>query len=233
MNIRQIVFLWVFITIIISSGLKSSVENTASRLDLYDTIRPLNSSKTDANCTKLSDTYYKRFGIAISSYYTIIDSLAIDLNNDYFIDTIVILSPFSLEPIAKDNIYEFEKQPKRLLVEVINNNGSSKIRGIYSNIVTDVGGVLSHYSGIFKTNEGFKIIHQAGAKYSWTYTIELSNSNRNNLSLIKISKICSFDGNEIKQDYNFISLPIEVINIPDTLQLNCNCEKHWLELEKK
>ena len=231
---KQIVFLWAFIAMsLISCGQKSNGGITANSIVYCDTILPIISEKTDTLCAKLSNTYYKRFGITISSYYIIRDSLAIDLNNDYFIDTVVIFSPVSLEPIAEDYNCNFQKQPKRILVEVINNNGSSKIRGIYSNILTDVGGVLSHYSGIFKTNDGFKIVHQAGAKYSWTYTIELSNSKNDKLSLVNISKVCSFEGNEIKQDYNFKALPIEEINMPDTLQLNCNCEKHWLELEKK
>lgn len=184
-------------------------------------------------CKSLEDSFYKRFGVVISNYYTVIDSLPIDLNSDSVIDTIVILSPVPLEPIAEDYNCNFEKQPKRLLVEVINDKGKSKIRNIYKNLVTDVGGVLSHYNGIFKTKNGFRIVHQSGAKYSWTYTVEFSTATKNKLTLIKILKDCSYEEKERNLEYDFKNQSVEKINIPDTLQLNCNCDNYWLEMETK
>jgi hypothetical protein len=181
-------------------------------------------------CFSPLQSYQFRFGIFLSDYYVIKDSLSIDLNNDRLMDTILILSPLSLEPIDTNCSYKFDKNPKRLLVEVISKSGKSKIRGIYSNLVSDIGGVLSHYNGIFKTENGFKIAHEAGAKYSWSYIMEFSIKS-NQLTLVKVVKKCSLNDKEKDIIYTYDNIPLSNINLPDTLSHQCNCDAFWSELE--
>jgi hypothetical protein len=234
MNKKQALYFLVVIHIIIlACDLNLKGTNKKIIQASYDTVRFDNINDTDKICKSLAKSFYKRFGIIISNYYIVMDSLAVDLNRDSFMDTIIILSPIPLEPVYENYNCNFENQPKRLLIEIINDGGKSKIRNVYSDLVTDVGGVLSHYNGIFKTKDGFKIVHQSGAKYSWLYTVEFSTATKNKLTLIKISKNCSFEGEGRNLDYNFNNQTIERINIPDTLQSNCNCDKYWLELEMK
>jgi TonB family protein len=161
-----------------------------------------------------------------------LDSLSVDLNRDFLVDTVIILSPIPLEPIAENYNCELEKDPKRMLVEIIYNEGKSKIRNVYPNLISNVGGVLSKYNGIFKTKDGFKIVHQAGAKYSWQYTIEFSTANKDKITLSRIIKRCSYEGETRNLNYYFKNQSIEKINIPDTLRSNCDCDKYWTDLEK-
>lgn len=209
---------------------KTNANNYNSKIS-YDTIKFKGLGEIPANCLQFSDKYYKRFGIVISNYYQVRDSLAISLNNDKYIDTIVILSPLSLEPIDENCDFSFDKHPKRLLVEIINNNGKSKIRNIYPNLVSDIGGVLSHYNGIFKTKEGFKINHEAGARYSWEYSVRLS-VGKDSLTLTSIFKKCSYNGKDKNISYHYNNAPISKINIPDTIKNQCNCDEFWSKLDK-
>lgn len=189
-------------------------------------ITPIVSEKEQ---TELLNTVYVKFGIAIPKYYLLEDSLPIDLNRDNLIDTLIVLSPVSLEdPDYSD--CKVEIVPKRLLVEIINDNGNSKIRHSYSNLISNIGGVLSHYNGIFKTKKGFSIVHEAGARYSWSYSMEFSVEN-DAIALVKVLKVCSFDGNVKKVEYEYKNLPIEEINVSDTISQQCNCDKFWSELD--
>lgn len=199
----------------------------------YDTLRFMGSKNiTDTNdeCLSSLQSFHKRFGIVISDYYVIKDSLSIDLDNDSRMDTILILSPLSLEPIDNNCSYKFDDQPKRLLVEIISKSGISKIRGIYSNLVSDIGGVLSHYNGIFKTENGFKIVHEAGARYSWSYTMEFSVKN-DDLTLVKIFKKCTYNDKDKDISYSYDNMPLSKVNLPDTLSHQCNCDGFWSELD--
>jgi hypothetical protein len=234
MNKSQLLLFVIFVLTAVSScAQKSNSTNGYSDQSFSDTIHFESVNATGKLCKTLDDSYFKRFGIVISKYYVVMDSLAVDLNRDSFVDTVIILSPIPLEPIAENYDCDFEKDPKRLLVEIINNRGKSKIRNVYSNLISNVGGVLSHYNGIIKTKDGFKIVHQAGAKYSWLYTIEFSSATKDKLTLTSISKTCSYEGEEKNLNYYFKNQSIERINIPDTLQSNCDCDKYWLDLEKK
>lgn len=182
------------------------------------------------SCSLIANNFHKKFGVFISDYYLILDSLKIDLNNDKVIDRLLVLSPQSLD--SEESICKMDVSPKRLLVEILNNNNTFKIRNIYSNLISDVGGLLSHYNGIFLTDNGFEIIHQAGSKYSWTYKMLFSVRDSNHIKLKAINKTCTFDGinKKIKVDYKNVTF--DKINISDTLKKDCNCEKYWKELEK-
>lgn len=234
MNKSQLLFFVIFVLTVVSSCASiSKSTNVYSDQSFSDTIHFNSNNTTGKLCKTLEDSFFKRFGIVISKYYVVIDSLAVDLDRDSLVDNVIILSPIPLEPIAENYDCDFEKNPKRLLIEIINNRGKSKIRNVYPNLINNVGGVLSHYNGIFKTKDGFKIVHQAGAKYSWLYTIEFSTASKDKLTLTHISKTCLYKGKEKNLNYYFKNQSIEKINIPDTLQSNCDCDKYWLDLEKK
>lgn len=234
MNKSQLLFLVIFILTIVSScAPKSKSTNDYSNQSFSDTIHFDNANTISILCETLKDSYFKRFGIIISKYYVVMDSLAVDLNRDSLVDTVIVLSPITLEPIAENYDCDFDKDPKRLLVEIINNRGKSKIRSVYPNLISNIGGVLSHYNGIFKTKDGFKIVHQAGTKYSWLYTIDFSTAKKDKLTLTHISKTCSYEGEGKDLNYYFKNQSIDKINISDTLQSNCGCDKYWLYLEKK
>src|SRR3990167_10496641 len=71
------------------------------------------------NCKDFTGLYYTRFGIAISKYYVVNDSLGLDLNKDGKTDTIVILSPVLLED-SYTSCGNYS--PKRILVEILNSD---------------------------------------------------------------------------------------------------------------
>ncbi|MGI8600077.1 MAG: hypothetical protein ACR2KB_12565 [Chitinophagaceae bacterium] len=201
-------------------------------VDILDTLYGKGiSNRNDSTCSILLVGYYKRFGIYISKYYLVEDSLSIDLNGDKNIDTLVVLSPISLELVESASCV-LDTSPKRLLVEIINNNGKSSIRNVYTNLISDVGGALSPYNGMTRTENGFNIKHHAGAKYSWGYTMEFVPNENMILTLKKISKICSYDGQDKKFEYLYNDFDLQTMSIQDTLDINCGCDKAWLELEK-
>ncbi|QKJ31069.1 hypothetical protein HQ865_15335 [Mucilaginibacter mali] len=175
--------------------------------------------------------FYRRLGITIANYYTIKDSLTIDLNKDGIKDELLILSPTSLDDTKSDCTFKIDKEPHRLLVEVINIKGTSKVREVYPNVVSNIGGVLSHYDGIFKTMKGFKIVHEAGERYSWHYTTEFEFL-KGETVLTKIQKTCSFNGKHKTVEYKYPYKAIKSINIPDTLNKQCNCDTYWSKLDK-
>jgi hypothetical protein len=198
-------------------------------LNIFDTLRFQNypfPDQLDQICLKKINSYQQQFGIVISKYYEVTDKLPIDLNNDGQIDTLIIVTPLSLH--GGDTICNLllNSNPKRLLVEVINRNGRSIIRRIYSNLISDIGGVLSPYYGIFRTKEGFKIEHRAGAKYSWKYSINFS-LKKDSFTLASIIKTCSVEGNEVSAIYHFNDVSPFSINVPDTLINQANCDDFW------
>lgn len=183
-------------------------------------------------CSPFVNGYYVKFGILISNYYTIIDSLAVNLNDDEYIDNLLVLSPKSLDPIDSACEFSFDKNPKRVLVEIINGRGvEARIRGAYYNIVSDIGGVLSHFSGIFPTKSGFRIIHEAGANYSWSYSTEFS-VGKKGLGLREISKICSYGDKTDSLTYRYEDIDPDKVNLPDTLSNQCNCDALWSKWSK-
>jgi hypothetical protein len=93
--------------------------------------------------------------------------------------------------------------------------------------------ILSKYSAIFKTKNGFGLRHEAGSRYSWTYFTEFSTEKEDSIYLIKIRKICSFEGYEEISEYPYEYINLNELNINDTLKSNCNCDSLWLHLEKK
>lgn len=181
---------------------------------------------------ELFTKYYQRFGIMIQQYYQITDSLPIDLDLDGSIDTLVVLTPKSLE-----NADYFDKMndslPKRLLIEVMNMKGISKVGGIHQNLISDAGGVLSKYIGIEKTNNGFELKHEAGNKYTWIYNVEFSVRKNESIALKKIHKECGYDDEVITQEMEYDNYSLEKFNLLDSMKINCNCDESWKLLTDK
>lgn len=195
-----------------------------------DTITVDNNYIADKNnCKDFTGLYYTRFGIAISKYYVVNDSLGLDLNKDGKTDTIVILSPVLLEDsyISCGNY-----SPKRILVEILNLDDGVKVRNIYSNLISDIGGVLSKYNGIKKNKNGFEISHYSGSKYSWNYAMEFSTKSADSITLIKTKKECSVNSNNKSLEYHYDSQSARLFDIMDTINSNCGCDVQWIELEK-
>lgn len=183
------------------------------------------------NIEKDLSKFNLKFGIAIPKYYLVKDSLAIDLNEDALMDTLILLSPILLED-SKYSDYLTAGAPGRILVEVINLGRSSKVRNVYKNLTSNIGGVLSKYSGISRTKDGFEIRHESGNRYSWSYTSNFSIHNHDSIYLIRLQKICSLNGLDEKREYFFERKSVQQINIADTIKNNCNCDKLWMDLEK-
>jgi hypothetical protein len=207
------------------------INNSISNKKSQDTIRIIASYlNIKSTCFDSVDNYYSRFGVFISNYYVIKDSLDLDVNKDGFVDHLVLLSPVSLEYYYDCDL---DSVPTRLLIEIINQNGTYKIRNIYPNLISNVGGVLSKYYGMKITSEGFEIQHSSGNKYTWTYTTEYSTKFSDSIYLKKITKECGINLNRKIQEYNYIKYPLGHLNINDTLNNNCGCDILWNELELK
>lgn len=234
-------FFGLLISIMVMSIACSDFKNTKADLtnvNRFDTIKfeiP-NLNELDDSCVTTSKSYYKRFGLILSRYYIVEDSLAIDLNRDSKIDTVFVLSPVSLQFVECNNLLRFDTIPKRLLVEALNSgNGVSRIRKIYDNLISNAGGVLSKYNGMNITSEGFAINHEAGSRYSWEYTMIFSTKELDSLKLTQIIKRCSFDEAEKKISYDYYpnGMSVAKININDTINSQCNCDSIWHQLEKE
>lgn len=189
------------------------------------------SSINDTNLRKPYESYSERHGLIIQDYYQIIDSLAIDLNSDNVVDEVLVISPLSLDDPAYNNP-KIDADPKRLLVEVVNKGGVKVIRNKNSNLISNGGGVLFSFLGITKTKEGFSLMHGAGNKARWTYSVELSVEDPNILSINKISKECAYEDGVKNFEYNIKNISLIELNIQDTIKNNCNCDKAWEELMK-
>ena len=226
--------------IFISAFFIVSCNNTISPVNFNPDQRPgdtlyyrFSEGKTDINdsCLNIANSFHKKFDIYISDYFVVLDSLAIDLNSDDVLDRVFVVSPLSLEAKVDDKCQGDDTLVKRLLVEVILSNGKGSIRQIHSNLISDVGGVLSPYNGIFKTEDGFKIVHEAGAKYIWQYSNRYSVTD-GFLALVETHKKCSFNDKEKNVTYRYNNIPASKVNIQDTLAHQCNCYEYWEELEK-
>jgi hypothetical protein len=231
MLLRVLGVLSIFI-LVVSCNVKTKTTGGNQRLTdtlYYETV---NINDSNDSCLTVINSFHKKFNIYISDFFVILDSLTIDLNNDQVMDRIIVVSPLFLEAYGAEKCqFGKDRLSKRLLVEVLNLNGQGKIRHVYTNLISDVGGVLSPYNGIFSTEDGFKIIHEAGAKYSWHYSNKYS-VKKGLITLVETYKRCSYDNKEKDVSYRFNNIPASEVNIQDTLARQCNCDEYWGELEK-
>lgn len=80
-------------------------------------------------------------------------------------------------------------------MELIQGKNDVRVRRIHANLISDVGGVRSHYNGISLTAGGFEIVHQAGARYHWTHKMIFS-ANKDSITLKRVEKTCGFEERE-------------------------------------
>ena len=229
MLIRLLGVLFIFIAVSCNVKIKTTGVNQRLTDTLYYETANLN--EANDSCLHIVRSFHKKFDIYISDFFVVLDSLSIDLNNDQVMDRIVVVSPMSLEASAEKCQLGDDSVSNRLLVEVLNFNGEGKIRHVYANLISNVGGVLSPYNGIYSTDDGFKIVHEAGAKYSWQYTNRYSVTN-GIIALVESIKKCSYDEKEKEVSYRFNNVSASDVNIQDTLSRQCNCDEYWEELEK-
>lgn len=184
-------------------------------------------------CSQFVVGYKLNSGVLISNYYSVIDSLSLDLNDDKYIDKVLVLEPISLGPSVTACDLSFDRNPKRLMVVVMNAPlVGAKIREVYKSILSDTGGVLSHYDGIYATRNGFKVVHRAGVNYAWEYSMEFS-TEKSRITLREVSKKCSFGDKTDSLLFRYYGLGLDKVNLPDTLANQCNCEAAWSKLNSK
>jgi hypothetical protein len=226
-------FIQISLVIIVLSGCKQNKINVHSMSSIRDTIH-IPDINPEFNNEKLKhellESYYLKFGIVIPKYYLLEDSLAVDLNGDKLIDTLIVLSPISLENIAYSDC-NIESIPHRLLIEIINHNNYCKIRNVYDCLISNIPGFLSKFNGLYLTSSGFKIVHQSGARFSWTFTIEISTQFKDSIFLERIEKKCSFEGKEKVEESKFHKGSLHILNIIDTIKSNCSCDSAWKILQ--
>lgn len=208
-------------------------EPREKQLSVQDTVSVRVASYANEKDKKeLLNTFYVKSGIVIPKYYLLEDSLAIDLNRDKLIDTLIVLSPVSLVDMKYSDC-KIENIPSRILVEIINKGSYSKIRKVHHNLVSNIGGVLSKYNGLFATEKGFEIHHQSGSRYSWNYVTEFTTQHQDSIFLTRIEKTCSLEGRDKREEYLFNKKSLQEINVNDTIQNNCNCDVLWQSLESE
>ncbi len=230
-NLNALIAILIICLGYISCKNEIKTKTTNKDVTIYDTINFQDKNMSYLELGIKNSKFFNRFGVVISNYYEIIDSLPIDLNNDGFIDTLAILSPLLLNPEFNLQSPNDDFEPKRLLVEIINEDGSSKIRNIHKNLLSNGGGVNSHYNGIYSSEDGFRIDFQSGAKYAYKYSVYFSVKKFSSLELVRIIKKCSFFENEIQTKYFYNDLDLDSLVISDTLDNNCNCDYYWKILE--
>jgi len=222
---KQIILAVVGLAVIILScnmASKQKIKKTESFTLIGDTIRFENVGNNKSDSCYIINHKYKKFaGIYVSDYYIVLDSLELNTNT-----SVLVLSPTALE--TDGFVCKADTSPKRLLVEIDKPTG--KIRKTYTNLISDIGGVISHYNGLEKEADGFTIIHEAGAKYSWIYKVRVS-AGKKELRILSIDKVCSVDGKK-KLFNSDLNLPLEKLNVIDSLNVDCNCDKIWETLEK-
>ena len=222
-------FIFVLGFIIVSCKQKS-ISNIENLNRVVDSVIINDRIGIDDVAKDLLQTYYTKYGIAIPTYYLVKDSIAIDLNNDNIIDTLVLLSPVTLEKEEYAQ-YQLENNPNRILVEIIANEKSTNIRNTYYNQISNIGGVLSKYNGITITDKGFNIQHTSGSRYSWTYIVKYSTEFEDSIYLTGIEKICAYEGIEKKQEYTYTKKSLHDFNLQDTIDIDCNCDKTWMSIQ--
>lgn len=176
-------------------------------------------------CQNYSQSYFQKFGVVISKYYSVQDSVIFIRDNvkDYF----VVLTPVNLD--TETECYG-DTITRRVLVHIQNKNGKSEVIKIYDNLISNVGGLMNNYIGISNEEDNLKIIHESGMKYNYSYEVMFV-FNGKHLMLKNIVKSCSVEDKSIVYKYQYDTKKTTQINVLDSLSLNCNCDIDWSRLE--
>jgi hypothetical protein len=158
-----------------------------------DSIKPKFRS-TNSFINKQINTYYSKYGICISKYYSDINFVSIDINHDMIRDTLIILSPIGLLPNENlDDIVE-DKNNRLLLIKLKN-----KLY-VYDNIISNEWGLGSTGAeSVEKSEEGFKLTNHLGQACFFDYEIYIDFIN-NNFFISKVSTRSGCPGEKEKNN---------------------------------
>ncbi|KGO79712.1 hypothetical protein Q763_12760 [Flavobacterium beibuense F44-8] len=127
-----------------------------------------------AECIEKSKGYFKAYGCMVSSYYRVIDAKPMDVNNDALTDTLVIISPSSLNPDYPG--FDYCGQDNRKLVILLNVDGkSSRVGRVYDNVIcNEVSRAWGGYDTFDKKADNMVLCHDAGQGCKFEYKIYTS-----------------------------------------------------------
>ncbi len=141
-------------------------------IPLYDTLTfPKGVS---AECIEKSKGYFKAYGCMVSSYYWVIDAKPMDVNNDALTDTLVIISPSSLNLDYPG--FDYCGEDNRKLVVLLNVDGkASRVGRVYDNVIcNEVSCAWGGYDIFDKKADNMVLYHDAGQGYKFEYKIYTS-----------------------------------------------------------
>jgi len=218
--------LWTSLAVLIANCDKIKSLSTENMVTSYDTIKsPVGSSLFK---------YKNHDGIAISEFYYLKDSLALDLNSDNRNDLLLLLSPIVFED---PDFYRYRDslgiQPETILVEVLNISQGRRLRNTYKNLTSNIPGVLSKYAGMSLTSRGFQIAHESGNRYSWTFSTNFSTTLPDSIYLVGIEKKCSLEQFDSTITLSFNDKSVRTLSVNDTINNDCNCDRIWESLESR
>jgi|GEM_PF-6837686 len=172
----------------------------------------------------VENEYEIHLGLCIPACFTLSDSLCIDSEECH--RRLLLLTPKSMSDTALAKFYR-DGISKRLVVETIWSGKSVIVANVYPSIVTSTPGVLSQFAGMERTGDIVIIKHEAGQTYSWEHAAEYEVSN-DGLKLRRIIKTCRFDTLSDSYTYLYDGISPNLVNIDDTIALNCSCDSSLL-----
>lgn len=202
------------------------VENNLFLEKKLDTIKIFGASNLSCTCSDSLEGYYNRFGLLIQKYYNVIDSLS--FNKGKVSKFFLVLSPVPIDNLSCYDCLD-TKSSDRLLVEVEESEGQTKLLNIYSNLISNVASSVSTYNGINISKEGIQVSHQKGDRFSWEYTTFYILDEVNGLLLSRIERKCLFEDKEHISNYYYSNQMIDSISLHDTIKNNCGCDNVWNE----
>lgn len=127
-----------------------------------------------AECIEKSKGYFKAYGCMVSSYYRVIDAKPMDVNNDALTDTLVIISPSSLNPDYPG--LDYCGEDNRKLAVLLNIDGkASRVGRVYDNVIcNEVSRAWGGYDTFDKKADNMVLCHDAGQGCKFEYKIYTS-----------------------------------------------------------
>lgn len=171
--------------------------------------------------------YTRRFGIFIQGEYLVEDSLGFKNISREVLDTFFVLTPEGLIAGQDDS----SSANRRLLVHIMYSNSCAKLIAAYPNLISDSGELLSSFKGLYKTKNGFNIVHEFGNRYGYKYTTEYGFNDFGRIFISGIEKVCYYDTLARFVEYSYSNYPVSDVSILDSLSKNCNCDPLWNEME--
>lgn len=203
-----------------------SITRNKKSKEKFNSSKNLN-SKNDTlkclNCLNITETrnYYNVFNqIAIPSCLILKDSTSIFIRNEKH--CFVVLEPKDLINTQLD----FDSKKKRILIHSKIVNHKAEIVEQYDNIITNSSGVSSQFNSIRNEKNRLIINHEFGNRYYWNYQMFLEIDEKIKLKKIKV-ECFNPNGNSKSYTYYYKNIKLNSINIDDTMNINCGCDKFW------